>query len=431
MTSKNPLMKAVLRSFVKTLLSRIAKRRLVQIKPKIIGVTGSVGKTGAKEAIVSVLERRFVVKKSEKNFNTDFGAILTILDQKSGYGSASSWLRILFSSIVDSFKKPAPYDILVMEMGVDKPGDMKEILDVISPDIMVFLNVKDVHRNEGQFPNKEAIFEEKSRACAAVPHGGWVVLNIDDNFVRQLVDKLPASTIKIGECEGADIRAKNIKSSSKGLAFTLCYEDKEIPVLLPNLLGECHIALVLSAVAIGFLNGLPWKTIEAGLESFVLPPGRMNKIEGIKHSTIIDSSYNASPDSVEEALKVLNMFHGRRVAALGSMNELGELSESAHIKIGKLAAEHADMLIAVGEYAKEMAEGAHRAGMSASMIHQFKTSKDCGAFLSGILERGDTVLIKGSQNKVRMEHCVKMCMKYPEQARQILVRQDPFWLGKL
>jgi len=112
------------------------------------------------------------------------------------------------------------------------------------------------------------------------------------------------------------------------------------------------------------------------------------------------------------------------------MNELGELTETEHIKIGKLAAKHADMLLAVGEHAKDLAEGAQRGGMSASMIHVFRTSKEAGQFLSGIIEKGDTVLAKGSQNKVRMEHLVKMCMKHPQEARHLLVRQDPYWLNR-
>ena len=113
------------------------------------------------------------------------------------------------------------------------------------------------------------------------------------------------------------------------------------------------------------------------------------------------------------------------------MNELGELTESAHIKIGKLAADSCDLLIVVGKNAKEMAEGAHRAGMPISLIHQFKNSKEAGSFLKELLKRGDTVLVKGSESKVRMEHLVKMCMDRPEMARQLLVRQDPYWLTRL
>ncbi|MEK7145646.1 MAG: Mur ligase family protein, partial [Patescibacteria group bacterium] len=128
----------------------------MQVRPRIVGITGSVGKTSTKESIASVLERRFKIVKSQKNYNTEYGAILTILDQTGGGSSWSKWGKVLIESLKSALKKPDPYDVLVIEMGVDKPGDMSEILKIFSPDVMVFLNVKDVHRAEGQFPNREA-----------------------------------------------------------------------------------------------------------------------------------------------------------------------------------------------------------------------------------------------------------------------------------
>ncbi|MEK9166943.1 MAG: UDP-N-acetylmuramoyl-tripeptide--D-alanyl-D-alanine ligase [Patescibacteria group bacterium] len=424
-------MQAVFKKIVRDLLRFLAKKRLEKIRPKIVGITGSVGKTSAKDAIAAVLERKFIIHKSPGGYNSDLGTLLTILEKPSGYSSIEKWIVIIFQCIVENFQKISPYDMLVMEMGIDYPGGMDEILEVVHPDLMVFLNVKDVHRGEGQFKNREQILEEKSKACYKVPNDGWVILNHDDMFTKQLENKLPAQVIKIGTEEGADLRAININADSEGLHFTLAYEGKEIPVFLKNILGDCHVYIVLAAIAVGFVSGLPWKTIEAGLADFKMPNGRMVKIEGKNQSTIIDSTYNASPDAMEEALKVLSLFRGRKIAALGSMNELGELAESAHIKIGKIAAEHADLLILVGKYAADMAEGASRGGMPKSMIHTFRTSTEAGKFLSGMLEKYDVVLAKGSQNEVRMEHLVKLCMRDPSQARAQLVRQEPYWLKNI
>lgn len=421
-------MKAILRQWALEFLQVLAKRRLAQIRPLIVGVTGSVGKTGAKDAIADVLGRRFSVRKSEKNLNSEFGTVLTILGLKTGYGSASSWVGIFWKAIRESFKKPEKYQMLVLEMGVDKPGDMDDILKVFTPNIMVFLNVKNVHIGEGQFANRQAVYEEKSKAVVAVPPGGWVILNHDDTFIRQLEGHLPAHTVTIGTEEGADLRATDIEMGTEGLLFTLAYDKKEFLVKLPHILGESHVTLVLASIAVGLVNGMPWKAIQKALEEFRLPAGRMNKIEGKNGSLILDSTYNASPDTVESSLEILSLFHGRKIAALGTMNELGELSVSEHIKIGKVTAQKADMLLAVGEHAKDLAEGAQRGGMSASMIHIFKNSKEAGQFLSNILDKHDVVLAKGSQNRVRMEHLVKMCMKHPEDARHLLVRQDPYWL---
>lgn len=424
-------MKAILKTWTLRTLRGLARRRIKQIRPRIIGITGSVGKTGAKEAIAAVLEQKFRVKKTEGNMNTEFGVALSLLDQKAPYSSLWAWICVLTKALKNSVKRVASYDMLVLEMGVDKPGDMDELLKVVRPEVMVFLNVQAVHVGEGQFPNREAIFHEKSKSCYAVNPDGWAVLNADDSFTKQLIDKLPCHVLSIGQDEKADLRASNIKSDEKGLHFSLHYEDNEHAVHLPHVLGACHVYLALAAIATGFLQGLSWSEIEAGLRNFKLPPGRMNRIEGKNGSVLIDSSYNASPESVEAGLRLLQEFSGRRIAALGTMNELGELTESAHLRIGKLVGETADLLIAVGAEAKTLAEGAQLSGLSSSMIHVFQNSKEAGTFLSELLEPGDVVLIKGSQNKVRMEHVTKACMKHPELAKSLLVRQDPHWLTVL
>jgi len=424
-------MKALIRNYVIVILRLLAKRRLAAVKPTIVGITGSVGKTGAKEVIADVLERRQKVKRSKKNYNSEFGAVLTILGQSTGYSSAAQWFKIMGSSLWESLKAPEAFDTLVMEMGVDQPGDMDEILRVFVPNIMVFLNVKDTHIGEGQFANRQAIYEEKSKAVVAVPTSGWAVLNIDDPFVKQLNGKIPAGCVTIGMDSEADLRASHVRTDSQGLHFTLHYDQKQVQVHLPNVLGDCHVTIALSAIAVGFLQGLPWTVIEKGLEEFHLPPGRMNRIDGLNGSLVIDSSYNASPSTMEAALDVLAEFPGRKIAALGTMNELGALSDSAHMKLGKQAAAKANMLIAVGKQAQLIAEGAQRGGMSASMIHVFRTSKEAGEFLSRTLTRHDVILAKGSQNAVRMEHLVKACMKYPKEARQKLIRQEPYWMTQI
>ena len=413
-------------------LAFLAKRELQRLDPKVVGITGSAGKTSTKEAIAAVLERQFKIKKNKGSMNSDFGVTLTVLDQKSAYSSFSGWISVLAKSFKKILSPVAdPYEILVMEMGVDGPGCMDPIVDVVKPDVGVFLNVKNIHRGEAHFPNRKAVFLEKRKMCDAIREGGWAVLNMDDNFVKQLKGDLPVDCIGIGTGEDADLRASEIKSARDGLRFTLNYEGKSLPVHLPHILGECHVTLALSAIAVGFVHGMSWSKIEAALKDFKLPPGRMNPIEGKNGSLIIDSSYNAAPDTMEAALEVLSLFPGRKIAALGTMNELADMAESEHIKIGKVAADTANVLIAVGAHAKHYVEGAVSAGMSKSMIHSFRTSKEAGEFLAEELRVNDVVLAKGSQNGVRMEKCVKLCMQEPEQARHLLARQEPYWLTHL
>lgn len=424
-------MKGLLKNIVFRILKALARRQLRRSHPQVIGVTGSAGKTSSKEAIFSVLERRFRVKRNKGSFNSDFGVALSILDLESGYSSPSQWVKILFKALWRSLQKVEPLDYLVQEMGVDKPGDMDKILELVKPDIMVFLNVKNVHRGKGQFENKEAILKEKSKACFAVRPGGWVILNGDDLFTEQLATTLSANVLKFGLSESCELKASQVKSREDGLSFILNYGEERTPIHMPNILGECHVEAALTAAAVGFLTGLPLAAIQMGLKEFQLPAGRMNPIEGLNGSLLIDSSYNASPDTMEAALDVLGLFKSkRRIAALGSMNELGELSSSSHVKVGALAAEKANELIAVGANAREIAEGAHSAGMPANRIFVFSNSKEAGEFLKERLQKNDVVLAKGSQNGVRMERLVKLCMKHPEQSRQLLVRQDVYWMEK-
>ena len=423
-------MKATFRNLVLAILRLLARGQLKRSGAQIVGITGSKGKTSGKKALAAVLERRLKVQASEGNLNSDFGTALTILGQNGARG-VLGWLVVLLKALITRLKSMPALDVMVLEMGVDKPGDMKEILKLVKPHVMVFLNVKAEHMDEGQFPNRQAIFDDKGQACLAVPKEGWVVLNTDDAFVRQLDGKVIANVVRVGTGEEADLRAVNIKTDVDGLSFDLEFEGQVHPIRMPKVLGDCHVHIALAAIAVGFIHEIPLKAIQLTLEDFTLPPGRMSQIEGVNGSLLIDSSYNASPDSMEAALDVLALFPERRIAALGTMNELGELTESEHLKIGKLAAKKADMLITVGKYGKTLAEGAQRGGMSASDIHVFRSSKEAGEFLKEQLERGDTVLAKGSQNGVRMEHLVKRCMKEPEQARHLLIRQSPYWLTNL
>ena len=164
----------------------------------MVGVTGSVGKTSTKEMIAAVLGEKYRVKKSEGNLNTEWGLCWALLEVGKPAPRLGSWARAMGEAALTLLKKTPRVDYWVLEMGVDKPGDMDEILKVFTPNIMVFLNVKNVHVGAGQFANRQAVYEEKSKAVVAVPPGGWVILNHDDTFVRQLEGKLPAHSITIG-----------------------------------------------------------------------------------------------------------------------------------------------------------------------------------------------------------------------------------------
>ncbi|MBU1018665.1 MAG: UDP-N-acetylmuramoyl-tripeptide--D-alanyl-D-alanine ligase [Patescibacteria group bacterium] len=409
-------------------LQQLVRIRLRRLKPEIIGVTGSVGKTSTKEAIYHVLSRRFQVLRNQKSYNTEFGILLAILEQESGFSSPLLWCGTLWKATMTALFDKTPYQKMVLEMGVDKPGDMNFLLKIVKPHIGILSAIKPIHLAEGQFKNLEEILKEKSKLVKGMNKGNWAILNLDDHYLSSIVADLDANVITYGLSEGADIRVSEVESNEKGLSFNLNFDQKDIPVHLPQLIGRHHIYVVLPAIAVGFLAGFKWETIKAGLEDFTLPPGRMNLLKGAEGSVIIDSSYNASPATMFAALEVLSELKpagvGRRIAALGNMNELGDLTDSEHRRVGKEVGKIADMLITVGEFAKLYSE---ECGLDKSSIWSFMDSKEAGEFLRGRLKPGDVVLAKGSQNKVRMEKLVKEIMAEPERARDMLVRQEAGW----
>ncbi|MBT5016914.1 UDP-N-acetylmuramoyl-tripeptide--D-alanyl-D-alanine ligase [Candidatus Peregrinibacteria bacterium] len=410
------------------LLERLVHWRIRKIQPEIVGITGSVGKTSTKDAIFAALAESIPTHCSKKSYNTEFGAWLTILGQTSGYSSPLHWLLALGGGFISTLRlKEPPYKNLILEMGADKPGDIEYLVKHVKPQIGVFTNVKPMHLAEGQFASLDDIFIEKAKLIRSLPENGWAVLNADDARVSSLIDEVSCNVITFGAAPKADLRVKSIRSTLEGLKFTLHYETTSHEVHFPYLLGRHQAYVMLPAFAVGFLMNLPFQTIYSALRDFRLPPGRMNRIEGIKKTTIIDSSYNASPETVIAALNVLKGLPGRKIAALGSINELGEISEKEHRRVGRHVPAAADLLLTVGDHARYFAEAAHDAGFSKERIFSFETSKAAAEFLKDKLREGDVILAKGSQNNVRMEHLVKELMLHPKQAKQLLSRQDSYW----
>lgn len=406
-----------------SLLAFKAQRFLKSHSVQVIGVTGSIGKTSTKEAIYTVLKRHFDVYSSQKSFNTEFGLSLAVLQEaESGFSSPLAWLRILRRVL---FQKKKPYRKIILEMGSDKPGDIRKLIRIAPPHIGVVTNVNAVHIAEGQFKNLEAIAKEKGNIVRHLPKGGVAILNEDDPYVR--VMETSAAKFTYGVKAHANLRADQLHATSKHLSFDVFYQGQTEKFRVP-VIGEFQVYVLLPAIAVGIQMGLSLKDCSDALADFRLPPGRMNPIAGIEGTQIIDSSYNASPKTMETALSLLAELKAqRKVAVLGTMNELGEASHESHILLGKKAAEVARLLIAVGKEAQTIKRGALEAGMNKEAIFTFFDSEAAGAALKGMLKRGDLILVKGSQNNVRMERLVKMLMKDRHKAGLLLCRQGAQW----
>ncbi len=416
-------MKTLFRPIIGALLAFQAKRFLRQSGAQVVAITGSVGKTSTKEAIYAVLKPHFKVCRSQKSFNTPIGLSLAVLQETgSGFSSPLKWMEILWRAF---FGKKEACQILVLEMGADSPGDIPKLMKIAPPQISVVTHVQPVHLAPGQFADLESIAREKGSLARGVGKDGTAILNADDPRVAAMPS--PGTRFTFGQSPDATLRASDVKATWQGIEFRVHYEGKEALFAVP-ILGSFQVYVCLPAIAVGLRMGLSLEQCAAALAEFRLPPGRMNPIDGLHGSTIVDGSYNASPASTKRALELLASLEGKRkIAALGTMNELGELSTQEHLQLGSAAAQAADLLVFVGKEAATLKQGALEAGFPPEKVFTFFDSREAGAFLEDRLEPKDVVLVKGSQNQVRMEKLVKAIMKQPEKARHLLCRQGEAW----
>lgn len=424
--------KKFLKNLVLWELKRMTKRRIRKFKGKVIAVTGSVGKTSTKDAIFTVLNTRYKVKKSEKSMNTDIGLFLTILEIDNGHKSVGKWSWLLMKAFVNSFFTDHS-DIMLLEFGVDKPGDMDFLMNMVKPDIAVLANAFHMHLDDGQFKNVAEIFEEKKKIVEKMKDGGTAVLGTDNEYVAAFAKRLKGKKqITFGQNPLSEYRAEKIETSIQGTKFVLNHEGQRFEVRVPAI-GEFQVYVALPAIICGNLLGVSMEEAIFALERYHLPPGRMNLIEGLNGSKILDGSYNASPQAVMEALKTLKHIgiERRKVAVLGNMNELGEESQKLHELVGENVPACVDLLITVGSNAKFIAEKALAGGMSKEAVHSFKTSVEAAEWFKNEIKEDDIVLVKGSQNNVRLERFVKAMMANPEEAKNLLARQEKIWETKL
>lgn len=406
-------------------LEPLVRFKLKRTRPKIIGITGSFGKTSTKEAVYSVLKTRWSVYRSPKSLNTEIGLLLSILEQPSGFSSPLKWIKILAGAFLNALFGKA-YDFLVLEYGADKPGDIQYLISVVKPDIAILTHISSVHQAEGQFKNEEEVFNEKKHLALGLNEKGIAILNADDKFIKTLDGKLKSKIFWFNSAHG--IHADGLKDLASGFSATIHMgsQNESADFKVP---GTYHVDIFLPALLCGILNGISLKEGLSALKSFQLPPGRMSIIQGRHGSTILDGSYNASPETVKQALILLKNFPGKRkIAVIGNMNELGKQTEAAHREIAREIGDWLDELIAVGELAHITADECLKKGFPRSKIKILLTPEEAGEYLnSKKLTEGDVILFKGSQNRVRLERAIKMMMADPAQAKNLLCRQEPEW----
>lgn len=426
-----------IRKILVTLLTKEAQSVLKKYNPKILVVTGSVGKTSTKDAIASALEGSFRVAKSKKSYNSDIGVPLTILQLENPWSNPLHWILNLLKGL-KLIVVPSSYpEWLVLEVGADKPGDLAALFSWIQADVVVVTRIPKVPVHVAFYESPEAVFVEETIPVHAVKSHGLIVLNNDEEAIRNLKHETTARVLTYGTTPGADIYTTNLEylydttvdgqSIPSGITFFAEGDQIHIPITLHGVLGVQHVYPILAALAAARGLGVSPQTLAGAFYTHETPPGRMKIIDGIKGSILIDDTYNASPIATETALQVLKDLNApQKIAVLGDMKELGTYSKEEHLKIGTKVAESADILLTVGYEARLIAEGALDHGMSEKNIYQFDDAREAGKFLERLLEQGTIALIKGSQS-IRMERTVEEVMLYPEQKESLLVRQEPTW----
>ncbi|MEK7572466.1 MAG: Mur ligase family protein [Patescibacteria group bacterium] len=430
-------MKTTFKKIVTYILRIESRLVLWKYKPKIVAITGSVGKTSTKDAVYAVFSEITYVRKSEKSFNSELGLPLTILGCPNGWNNPYIWLKNVLSGLW-LFIWPHKYPKwLVLEVGIGKPNDMRKTASWLKTDAVIITAIGEMPVHIEFFDSRKHLIEEKSELIKTLKKDGLLILNADDETVLEMKLKTKNLVITYGFKEGADIIGSgdaifyNDAGEPQGIIFRVDESGKSLPVVIEGVFGRNHVYASLATLALAF--GLKLNMIQAVniLKNYEIPPGRMRLLKGINDSTIIDDTYNSSPFACETGLKTLGeiKLKGRKIAVLGDMLELGRYTKEAHENIGKIAKENCDFLIVVGPRSQATKIGAIDSGMNSESIFEFSNSREAGEFLKTFIEKNDVVFVKGSQG-MRMERAVEVILKDRENKSKLLVRQNKEWIEK-
>ncbi len=420
-------MKIFILEKLKSLLVFLAQATVIKYQPSIIGITGSVGKTSTKEAIHAILKDMRSLRVTRGNLNTEFGLPLTILGDWSkedlaivSRDSESNklvklffWLKVAlfgFKNIIFKIKYP---EILLLEYGIQKPGDMKYLLDIAKPSIAIMTALGDVPAHLEFFNSVESLAKEKSRFVEAASAIGFVILNADDKLVYEMKDSVRAHVVTYGFDKDAEVRIINLENLSTedrpfGVSFKLGYAGAMVPVRFTDTFGKPQAYAAAAAAAVGIIFGSNLVKISESLsKNYVPAKHRMNLIRPEAGFFILDDSYNASPASMYAAIDtVKSLTAKRKIAVLGDMLELGESGIRAHEEIGRVASEVFDFLFTVGVRGKIIAASAIKDGhILKKNIKSFDSVSEVIIELKPLLKPGDLVLIKASRG-IGLDHVV-------------------------
>ena len=363
-------------------LGDIAREELKRIGAKVVAVTGSVGKSTTKEMIATVLESTYKISKTPANHNNDIGMPMAILSM------------------------PLDTEVAVLEMGMNHFREIAYLSNIAHPDVAVIINIGTMHIEF--LGTQEGIRKAKMEITEGMSEKGMLLLNGDDTLLRNL-DKRPAQRITyFGRSEGCDVQAFGVEQAGETLRFRAEAGKLVIPVEL-ELEGEHYVSDAMAAVAVGLKLAVPSERIGESLKSFRNISGRQEIIK-TEHYTIINDCYNAGPESMAAALNVLGNRPGRHIAVIGDMLELGDCAHAEHYKVGRIAAEKADIVFAYGPHASRVVDGTITGGMPEDKGRAFTDQNELLFALQHTAKPGDVILFKGSHG-MHLERVLEAFLK--------------------
>lgn len=418
------MFKAIIQRKLERLVSLYFKKHP---EVKLVVVTGSVGKTTTKVAIATVLSEKFRVRLHTGNHNTNLSAPISILgiDYPDNIKSLSMWLSV-FRAAKKRIKSPTDVDVIVQELGTDRIGQIPRFGKYLRPDIAVVTAVSPEHME--YFKTMENVAAEE---LSVVNYSKQAIINRDDidGEYAKLVNSSSISTYGTKPPAEYHFISGDYIAGEGHKGFLVMPESSEKLEVILNVIGEHSQRPAVAAAAVASKLGMDSDEIIGGLAKVRALPGRMNVLRGLKNTMIIDDSYNSSPLAVASALRELYKVSApQKIAVLGSMNELGEMSEDEHKKLGELCdPSQLAWVVTVGEQADKYTAPVARA--KGCQVKSFSDAISAGAFVNSVIEENAAILFKGSEGKIYLEEAIKVILHSTEES-QNLVRQSPDWLRR-
>ncbi len=442
------IIRKVFASIILNYLRILSKIQLMKVKPIIVGITGSTGKTSIRDAVALALSVKYKVKKTHKA-NSESGIPLDILGLHMNDYSIFDWIRVCLLAPLKLVTNWEKYDVYVVEMGVDSPQtpkNMSYLLKILKPHIGLLLNVSAVHSenydhlvgsnlNDLKRVNRilGLISKEKGKLLKSLPEQGFAIGNVDDNNVQKVLSECNSKIITFGKSNSADVRIRSIEQDKDSFGVTLMIDGKNYTIVLKSqYLPDAFGYTMAGAMAIAYSLKVDLGKAVIKLSKYKLPPGRMSIFKGIKSSTIVDSSYNSSKLSTFEAFNLVEMLSSKDkrkvLLALGDMREMGKETQYEHEEISKKAVDIADRIVLVGpNMEKYFYPKALKLGFDKGKIYCYENSYEAAQKIKDkVLKSGDIVLAKGSQNTIFMESIVEMLLDNEEDISK-LCRRGRYW----